>query len=231
MEQRYDIFLMDADDTLFDYRAAEGNALNALFDDFRYPYSPQVHELYHQINDALWKEFERGNAEKKSLWTLRFDRLLAALGLAGDSCELNRVYLNHLGEQAVLLPGAEAVCAHLAGHVKLYITTNGIACVQRPRLERSGIQQYFSGLFISEEIGFPKPDPRYFSAVLHAIGNPDPARVLVVGDSLSSDIAGGIRSGLDTCWYNPSQTPCPPGVTPVYEISELKQLLSIKNNT
>lgn len=148
----------------------------------------------------------------------RFAALLRALGRTGDAAALNRAYLDHLGEGSYLLPGAQALCRALAPRCTLAIVTNGVARAQRRRFEASPLNGLIPWLFISEELGASKPDSAFFAPVLRTLGNPDPRRVLMVGDNLLADIQGGIQAGLDTAWYNPGRLPGDPAIVPTWEV-------------
>ena len=218
---------LDADGTLFDYAAAEAAALEGAFASFGLPFSSPIATLYSDINAAIWREFERGEIDQLRLRTERFDRLFSTVGLAADTVAFSRCYLEVLARQAALLPDAEAVTKRLAGSHQLLLLTNGLADVQRPRFAASTIHDCFSVFVISEEVGLAKPDPAIFDLALERAGRPDRSDVLVVGDSLSSDIAGGAAAGLDTCWFNPPGAANGHGVTPTYEIRRLSELLPI----
>lgn len=223
----YDWLFFDADGTLFDYRTAEAAAIEGAFRQTGLPYDSSIGRRYSMINSAIWREYELGEITQDRLRTERFDRLFAAQGFAADSTEFSRRYLRILGAQTKLLDGAEEVVRALAGRVGMLLLTNGLAEVQRPRVAASTIGVYFSELVISEEVGLAKPDPAIFHHALECAGGPARDRVLIVGDNLGSDIAGGATFGLDTCWYNPEGAPNGLGVTPTYEIRELAELLGI----
>jgi FMN phosphatase YigB (HAD superfamily) len=147
-----------------------------------------------------------------------------------DPVEFNCLYLKQLEQNAPIQDDAELVCSRLCRASSLYITTNGFAQVQRGRLARCGLLPYMSGIFISEEIGFHKPHRYFFDAVFTSLGDTQREEVLVVGDSLSADIAGGFNAGLDTCWYNPKGESGKEGPRPTYEISSLTELLAIADS-
>lgn len=201
---RFPILLLDADDTLFDFHAAEVQALCHTLEDCGVESVPSRLQRYHDINAAYWKLFEQGGIQKVDLLTRRFADFFAELGLSPDPVAVNDCYLHQLSQCAILFPGAEELCRtlHRAGH-KLYIVTNGTKIAQQGRMERSGLLPYLDGVFISEEIGFQKPQTAFFDAVFTAIGSPDKGQVLIFGDSLSSDMRGGRAAGITTCWYNP----------------------------
>ena len=141
--------------------------------------------------------------------------------------EVSGHYINSLGGERRLLPEAKAIIEHLASGFRLLLATNGIADVQRLRFEGSAIRPYFADIVISDEIGVAKPDPGYFDVAFARMGNPARSEVLMVGDSLSSDIAGGAAYGIDTCWFNPESHPNGARPRPTYEIRRLTDVLGI----
>ena len=223
----YPWLFFDADDTLFDYPRAEANALALTFGDVGLAYTPEIMAAYQEFNQQVWREFEQGRISAASLRLVRFERLFAHLGLSLDVLDLSERYLVHLAQGAFLLPGAANLLAKLAPRRRMGLITNGLPEVQRPRLDGSGVGGYFSFVAISEEIGVAKPDPRFFEIAMALAGNPDPRGVLVIGDSLASDIRGGVQAGLDTLWYNPDGKPADPRWPPTYEVRTLEEITSL----
>lgn len=204
---RYDIVFLDADETLFDFSKAEGFALREAFAQRGIEASDQAVAEYDRINKGLWRAFERGETTQEKLKTERFRILFAGMGLDLDAEEFGYDYLELLSRGSFLFDGAEELCACLSGKHRLVLLTNGIARVQRPRFEASPILKYFEAVVISEEAGASKPDPAIFLHACALLGIPSPgpaekSRMIIVGDSPSSDIKGGIGFGIDTCWAN-----------------------------
>lgn len=224
---KYHWLLFDADGTLFDYDKAEASALRRTFLSFNLKHKPQYSLAYREINTQIWLAFERGEITQAQIRIERFEKLSNALGIDFDPVEFSQRYLKYLGEGTYLLDGAEEILAKLDGKISLTLITNGLKDVQRSRLGRSTIQHYFTNLIISEEVGASKPDERIFEVAFDKIGHPDKAEVLIIGDSLTSDIRGGNRYGIDTCWYNPESRICDQDVSIQYEIRELNELLDI----
>lgn len=225
MAQRFDILLLDADNTLFDYDRAEADALCGALTECGLPYNQEILRAYHRINDALWKEYEKHG--QGDLWACRFEKLLRFLNRTGDGTQLNRIYLQHLGEQTHLIPGALEVCKTLSQLCQLVIITNGTPQVQRRRFQLSPISEFFSHVLISGELGVQKPRREFFDKVFDLLGQPDPQRILVVGDSLTSDIAGGLGYGLASCWYNPHGLAVPEEMQIPFVIKDLQELIVI----
>ena len=216
-------FLLDADNTIFDFDAAERDALLATVDA---PAESLLRE-YRRINEALWKDVETGAMRLDQLSLERFRRLAGELALDADPEELSRRYLRELAARAPLLPGAAAALDSLSRRAVLGLLTNGIAVVQRSRIAVAGIEVFFQGIFVSEEIGVSKPDPAIFHLAAREL-HVAPYELLCVGDSPSSDIRGGHAAGMATCWVNLHGGPYPPGEPlPDYEVGGLEELLAL----
>jgi len=224
---RYEWMFLDADGTLLDYDAAERAALSESLRQIGVPYDDAHLQTYRLHNAELWEKLERAEVTRDTLQSERFRRLFDAFAIDADPSAFNARYLENLGHRADLIPGARAVLDAVRNHVELLLITNGFSRVQRSRLAHSGLLPLFASIVISEEVGSAKPDAAMFDAALRAAGAPRRETVLMVGDSLSSDIRGGIACGLDTCWYNPARAARPPDVHPTYEIGQLRQLANI----
>ena len=161
---------------------------------------------YREINVELWKRFEEGRIEPDELKIERFRRLVEILDFSAvsrpvDPAILNRQFISRLRRCGEVVPTASQVLRAIAPVV---VVTNGFADVQRPRLEASGLGEYIEEVFISEEIGAAKPQRAFFDHVLSRLGGADPSECVMIGDSLSSDIVGGNRAGIDTVWLDRS---------------------------
>jgi 2-haloacid dehalogenase len=200
----YTWLLFDADDTLFDFPRAEANALRWTLEQAGLPFETPYFEIYSRFNLQVWKEFERGEVTSTELRTKRFRLFFDEIGFAADPEAVSPLYLRNLARGTDLLPGAEETIRALKGRFRLALVTNGLADVQNPRLARSALADCFEKVFISEEVGAAKPSTEYFDVVFREIGAPPKSEVLIIGDSLSSDMQGGINYGIDTCWYNPN---------------------------
>jgi 2-haloacid dehalogenase len=225
---RYPWLLFDADGTLFDYDGAEGTALERTLDRYGYALRPATRALYRGINAALWQELEAGTVEATTLRVLRFERLFAALGLpVAEGREAGEYYLVQLADEGRLLAGAEAIVRSLASRARMALVTNGLADVQRRRLGDSPIAGLFETITISDELGIAKPDRRIIDHTLRLMGDPPRESVLIIGDSLSSDIQGGINAGIDTCWLAPNGEAPPDTPRPTYTIRNLEEVLAL----
>ncbi len=213
---KYEYILFDADGTLLDFHRSEREALNDTMLLHGIEPSDERVKLYSGINDSLWKKLERGEIEKSVLLYHRFELFLEALGISADAKQMAADYMQALSQKGYVLEGAEAMCKALCGKVKMYIVTNGVEFIQRGRYARCGIDKYFDGVFISDAIGAEKPSEKYFEYVKTHIDGFDKARALIVGDSLTSDMKGGVNFGIDTCWYNPEGKDVPASLALTY---------------
>jgi 2-haloacid dehalogenase len=203
----YTWLLFDADGTLFDYDQAEAYAFRAALTGLGQPFEPHYLTEYRRINHALWLELEQGQIDQATLRVRRFEQLTAALNLKADPRHFSDLYIANLARGAFLMADAEQTIKTLVSKCRLAIITNGLADVQRARFSRSTIYPYIKEIIISEEVGVAKPDPAIFEIALARMGGPARREVLMIGDSLSSDIQGGLNYDLDTCWFNPSGQP------------------------
>ena len=219
----YNWLLFDADDTLFDYPKAEAVALRRTFEYFGQVFRTEILRLYHVFNRQVWSEFERGEIVPQELRLKRFRLLFDEIHSPLDPQDFSQRYLENLAGTSDLLPGAGEVLKALSGRYHIALVTNGLKDVQRPRLENSVIRSFIEKIFISEEIGAAKPEKGFFDIVFREIGNPPRHKVLIIGDSLTSDMRGGVNYGIDTCWFNPDGKPIELPVT--HEIKTLVQLL------
>lgn len=225
---RYDIILLDADMTLLDFERSEREALRKIL--LRWGLTPteEVETTYSRINHALWDAFARGEVDQDFLVVERFDALARVYNMNWDSRQVNREYLNALGEEAFLLPGAWEFCEKLSqSGLTLAIATNGLPAAQRGRYSGTGLDRIIPHIFISMELGAAKPRPEYFQKVFEALNVTDLSRVVMVGDSLSSDIMGGNRAGIDTVWYNPKGLPLTGSAQPTYTVSNYDEICRI----
>lgn len=228
MKKHYPWLWFDADGTLFDYNRAEASALKNTFQSLNLPFEKGYLDVYQQINKELWQALEQGEITPAALKSRRFALLLESLRLRGSAEQISTAYLEQLATCAELIEGAYEVLQALHGRSRIAVVTNGLQSVQRGRLAHSKIRDFIDELIISEEVGAAKPQPAFFEAALARTGNPPKSDVLIIGDSLSSDIRGGLDYGLDTCWYNPASEPRPADQGQItYEIRRLSELLEL----
>jgi YjjG family noncanonical pyrimidine nucleotidase len=180
-----------------------------------------------EINKELWSDFEKGKISTENLRVKRFEILFSDLNVNYDPRQFSDSYLMYLSNTTYLIEGAEDVLKSLSEKTGLILITNGIKEVQRSRLRKSTIKDYFSHIVISDEVGAAKPDKKIFEAAFKLINYPQKKDVLIIGDSLSSDIKGGNDYGIDTCWLNPSEKPYESANHAKHEIKHLYEVLII----
>ena len=215
--------LLDLDNTILDFTRAEYDALGKTLRSFGLEPTDAVRQRYSQINHDHWQRLERQELTRAQVVVGRFETLLREFGLVADAAAMSKAYEDNLayGEHH-FLPGAEAAMEQLSQKYQLYMVTNGTAHVQRPKLAASGVGKYFKDIFISELMGADKPSAEYFARCFARIPGFDISRAMIVGDSLSSDIQGGINVGMRTCWVNPDHKKG--NIQADYEIENLGQL-------
>lgn len=225
---KYEIIIFDADETLFDFKKSERDAFKNAMLEFDIEYDENHHlKIYQGINTAIWKEFEEGLITQDKLKVERFKRLSDALNTRFDEVEFAKSYMKHLANASFLYEDSIELVESLHKDYKLTIVTNGLKTVQDKRIRKSVIAKYFEDIVISEEVKLAKPDSRIFEHTLNNIKQTDKSKVLVVGDSLTSDIQGGINFGVDTCWFNPHKIENKTGIKPTYDINNLMELKAI----
>lgn len=215
--------LFDLDDTLLDFHAAEQAAITLTLRAAGVEPAPEIIRRYSEINAGQWRLLEQGQISRATLTVRRFEILFGELSLARDCRQTQAVYEQQLSRQAQLLPRARALLDALAPHYALYAASNGSAVVQDSRLEISGLLPYFRDVFISQRMGYDKPQRQFFEQCFARIPGFCRGQTLLVGDSLSSDIAGGRQAGIRTCWFNPHHRQ-PGTAAPDYTIASLDEL-------
>lgn len=200
---KFTTVLWDADNTLLDFDYSQRYALKKCFRSIGREATEEQIARYDRINDDYWKRLERGEVTKRQLLSGRFVTLFQEIGITDVDVEAFRQeYQTALGSVFSFLDDSLTICRTLQGKVKQYVITNGVAATQRNKLKLSGLLQVMDGVFISEEIGSPKPSPVFFDFCLEHLSEKDKSKILIVGDSLTSDIKGGVQAGIPTCWYH-----------------------------
>lgn len=226
---KYTSLLIDADDTILDFQSAERQAFTMAFSELGLAADEDTYNIYTAVNLSLWKAYERGEIKKDLIRTRRFELLFEKMGSNSDPEKAAQAYVNALSTRGQLIDGAREFLRWASERFDLYAATNGIKSVQEGRFTQADINKFFNGVFISEAIGFGKPDKRYFDYVLSHINEKDPSRVVVIGDSLTSDIRGANNAGLDSIWFSVKGESQPDAAKPTYTVKnyeEIKILLS-----
>lgn len=221
--------LWDVDGTLLDFRAAEKAAVQALFREFSLgECTDEMVRRYSQINEVFWQRLERNELTKPQILVGRFEQFFSEIGIsAALAPAFNDRYQLALGDTIVFRDDSLNIVRSLRGRVKQYAVTNGTVTAQNKKLTASGLKDLLDGAFLSEGVGAEKPNMAFFDAVFDAIRPTDLSKVLIIGDSLTSDIRGGNNAGIRTCWYNPDRLPARPGYNIDYIISDLHEVPEI----
>ena len=221
-----EFLLLDLDDTILDFKKAERIAIGKTIGQFGLEPTEEVLSRYHVINKWHWEQLEKGTLTREEVLVNRFGVLFREFGLEIDATACARAYEQNLSVGHYFLPGAEETVDALSKRYRLFLVSNGTASVQKGRMTSANLYRFFETVFVSQEIGHTKPSRAYFDACFARIPGFDPQKAIIVGDSLSSDIQGGINAGIRTVWVNPDHKPCG-NIRPDFEIEYLHQLPSL----
>ena len=219
-----EFLFLDLDDTILDFHKAERLAIAKTFRGFGIDPTEEVLQRYHRINKAHWQMLERGELTREQVLVRRFEALFAEYGIACDGTAVARAYEKNLSVGHYFLPGAQEAVMALSKKYRLFLASNGTASVQHGRLTSADLYRWFEKVFVSQELGANKPSPVFFQRAAEQIPGFDPAKAMMVGDSLTSDILGGKNAGMRTCWVNPEHLPREAEICPDHEIEALSQL-------
>ncbi len=219
--------LWDVDGTLLDFLAAERAAIRALFSVFGLgECTDEMLERYSEINVSFWQRLERNEISRAEVLRGRFEQFFNEYGLDPSIAEqFNERYQLQLGETIVYRDDSLNLVSSLKGKVKQYVVSNGTIAAQTKKLSRSKFGELMDGVFLSEQLGVEKPNPEFFDKVFSEIRPGDLSEVMIIGDSLTSDIRGGMNAGIRTCWYNPDQIPLPEQYRVDYIICDLHEVM------
>lgn len=225
---RFNTILWDVDQTLLDFNLSQAYALKESFKQFGLEMKNNTLSLYTDINTSYWKRHELGEVSKAELLTGRFKALFSELGVKNIDIEnFAAVYQKSLGSVFYFRDDSYNLCSKLKGKVRQYAVTNGVTATQKNKLHLSGLDSILDDIFISEEIGYPKPQIEYFERCFERIPGFKKEETFIVGDSLSSDIKGGNEAGIVCCWYNPEEKENPTKLRIDYEIKNLWEIEKI----
>ena len=224
---KYDHIFLDSDNTLLDFDKAQEGAFADLLARYGVLYTDGLYARYSELNHGYWKRFEQGSITKAKLCSERFEVFFGELGISVEGVEADRFYQSALSNQYQHMPYAEEVCQALQSRGKLTVVTNGVGTTALSRLKGSGLDKYMAHIVVSELVGHNKPSREFFDAAFEIAECKPSDKIIIIGDSLSSDIRGGINAGIDTCWYNPKGAAAPEDMEITYIITDLRQLLDI----
>ena len=217
-----EFLFLDLDDTILDFHKAERIALSKTLKAFGIEPTEHVLGRYHVLNKACWERLEKGELTRDQVVVRRYELLFEELGMACDAAAVTELYTENLSIGHYFLPGAEEAVKALHKIYRLFLASNGTASVQAGRMTSANLYRFFEKVYVSQEIGYNKPSREYFDRCFAQIPDFDPAKAMIVGDSLTSDIQGGINAGIRTCWVNPDHKEG--HLKPDYEIESLAQL-------
>ena len=225
---KYDVVLWDMDGTLLDFKVAQKEALTQVFRAIHKPLTEDMITLYSSINDIYWKKLELGEVTQPELLDGRFRTFFEELGMEDVNVEtVRRKYEEVLGNVYEYIHDSLGLCTTLKSKCRQDIVTNGISGTQRKKINLSGFKDCVEDCFISEEIGIEKPNKAFFDYVFSKIPDLDKERTIIIGDSLTSDIKGGMEAGIKTCYFNPERQEITGDYKPDYEIEHLWDVLRI----
>ena len=215
---------LDLDDTILDFGQQERRAVARTLAAFGVEPTAEVVDRYTFHSESCWRALERGELSRSEVRVRRFRLLFREIGAAADPEAVSAAYTVNLAQGHVFLPGAREAVERLSKKYRLFLASNGSAAVQAGRMTSAGLYPFFEQCFVSEKLGYFKPRAEFFHRAFGMIPGFDPARAIMVGDSLTSDIQGGINAGIRTCWVNPGHKPRRPEITPDHEIRSIAQL-------
>ena len=222
-----EFLFLDLDDTILDFKKAEKLAIRKTIESFGAQVTEEILHRYHLINKAHWEMLERGELTRDQVLVQRFAVLFQELGIQVDATACARAYEKNLAIGHYFLPGAEEAVDRLSKKYRLFLASNGTASVQKGRMTSANLYRFFEKVFVSQEIGHNKPSLDYFNACFAQIPGFDPTKAIMVGDSLTSDIQGGINAGIATCWVTAADTPDRADIKADYRIESSTQLESL----
>ncbi len=221
------VVFIDIDNTLLDFDKCAELSIKKAFENFSLSYNSGVVDTFHQINEGLWKEIEKGTLSRAELFDVRWNKILARLGIDFDGHVLEKSFFSYLTRAAVPVDGAREVVEYLSGKYIVCVTSNAGHNQQITRLESAGMLKYIKYVFVSENIGFAKPDKCFFDACFAELDGVAPEETIIIGDSMTADVEGGKKYGLKTCWYNHKKIDTPECLSADYIINFLGDIKNI----
>ena len=223
--------LLDVDDTILDFRKSQDEAIKYMLDYFGVFVDDKMPEVYHECNAKCWRAYERGEISQAEIFPMRFKLLFDHYSIdTVPYMDAEHVYHPKLDTLAYPREGAMDFLREISTRYKIYIITNGAAKTQDMRLSSSGIDKIVDGIYISERVGYSKPNVKFFQALKDSVEGFDEREAVVIGDSLTSDIRGGNNVGIRTIWYNPKGVENTTDVRPDYIVSTYREILDILPN-
>lgn len=221
------IILLDLDNTLIDFNECARHSIMNIFEELGFDYTEKVFETFICENVKIWKRLEDGEITKAELRANRWNIILGKLGIDYDGTIIEEKFENGVAQGAYAVEGAYELLDYLYPKYELYIVSNGFRFVQESRLKIGGFRKYFKDIFLSEDIGIQKPAKEFFDYCFEKLDNPDKENVILIGDSLSADITGGLSYEIDCIWFNKNGDESPYNIKPTYTVGRLKDIEKI----
>ncbi len=221
------IVLLDLDNTLIDFNECARHSIMNIFDESGFEYSEKVFETFICENVKIWKRLEKGEITKADLRANRWNIILGKLGIDYDGTIIEEKFENGVAKGAYAVEGAYELLDYLYPKYELYIVSNGFRFVQESRLKIGDFRKYFKDIFLSEDIGIQKPAKEFFDYCFEKLEKPDKEDVILIGDSLSADIIGGLNYGIDCIWFNKNGDELPEKIKPTHIVNTLKEIEKI----
>ncbi len=221
--------LWDFDNTLLDFDVAEKAGILSTFEKLKLgTCTNQMLKRYDKINREYWHKIEENKIDKQTALVKRYEDFFIEYGIDPKIAkEFNDIYAVALGDTIAYIDNSFELVSSLKGKYNQYIVSNGAKNVQTLRMQKSGFDKIVDDCFISDIIGHEKPSIEFFNFVFDKIKITDKSEVIIIGDSLTSDIKGGNNAGIKTCWYNPKKKGIPSGYLVNYNIQNLNEIKSI----
>ena len=221
------IVLLDLDNTLIDFNECARHSIMNIFEELGFSYTEKVFETFICENVKIWKRLEKGEITKAELRANRWNIILGKLGIEYDGTIIEEKFENGVAQGAYAVEGAYELLDYLYPKYELYIVSNGFRFVQESRLKIGDFRKYFKDIFLSEDIGVQKPAKEFFDYCFEKLEQPKKEDVILIGDSLSADIIGGLNYGIDCIWFNKNGDKLPESIEPTFIIDRLKEIENI----
>lgn len=218
---------IDIDDTLLDFHKCAKESMHKVFDDINITFEDSMFTVFTEINNSLWHKIEKGTITREQLYSVRWNIIFEKLGISYDGNAFEEKFLLQLAHSAVPVTYAKELMEYLSSKYTVCAASNAPYEQQLLRLKNAGLFQYIHKFFISEKIGFSKPDKRFFDVCFEELGNISPDNAIFIGDSPTADILAANMYGINSCWFNPKHKKLPEGIYADYTVATLSEIQDI----